>query len=157
MGAGQGLQITFVGRMGDLGAAVKVGHPFTQLAPSQASLGVSFLGPKDFEVPGIVDGRLYPEIGPLLIVELDMIASHPMLDPDAFGAFLQMADDFAGKGRGDVSPGGNLSPQKAHHIRAGKGCQAVPQKMGIDLSQLLGVLEEDVGGPLALINRSVVW
>ena len=85
-----------------------------------------------------------------------MIAAHPMLDPDAFGALLQMRDDFAGKGRGDVSPGGNLSPQKAHHIRAGKGCQAVPQKMGVDLFKLLGVFEEDVGGPLALINRPVV-
>ena len=75
---------------------------------------------------------------------------------DAFGAFLQMADDSAGKGRGDVSPGGILRPRK--RITSGLAKVARPcKKMGIALSQLRAVLEQDVGGSLALINRPVVW
>ena len=65
-------------------------------------MGVSLLAPQDLEVPGLVDGGLHLKVGPLFVVELDMIAAHPMLDPDAFGPLPQTADNFAGKGRREV-------------------------------------------------------
>ena len=42
--------------------------PIHASAAKPGLLGVSYHGPKNIEVPGIVDGCLYPEIGPLLIV-----------------------------------------------------------------------------------------
>ena len=86
IGTGESLQVAFVGGIRDLDPAMEVGNTLTHGAPIEPFLAAAF--PQDLEVARIVDGGLHSEVGALLVVELDVVGTYSMLDPDALGPFF---------------------------------------------------------------------
>lgn len=116
---GEGIDITLVGSLGDLGTAVDIGDAFAQGEPVLGSGGLVFGVAKHFKGRGVVDGGFDAEDGALLVVEFNGVLSETMFDANAFGAVFEVGDDFA------LIRAMNLATEEAHDVRTGEGGHAV--------------------------------
>lgn len=72
-----------------------------------------------------------------------------MFDANALGPLVELADDFA------LEVTVDLASEKAHHIPAGETGDGVVDQHRVDALQSRRALEDDVAGPLALIDRPI--
>jgi hypothetical protein len=133
-----------------LSAAVEIGHTLRQGAPIQLALGVVAGAAEDLEVVRPGDGGLDAQNAAGLVVHLDGIAAHPVLDADALGPVLEAGDDLPGEVAVD------LAAEEAHDVGALEVLDRVAHERRIDPGQRARILEEDVRGPLGLIPGPVV-
>ena len=60
-------------------------------------MGIAFLGPEHFEVLRFIHSRLNTQNRSRFVIGFDRVGLDAMLDPDAFRAVLEVADDFSFK------------------------------------------------------------
>lgn len=147
---GQSVQVPVVGGMGKLGPAMKIGDAGPEVAPRLWPFGISFGRPEDLEAFAIVDRGLHAEDGAFLVVEFDGVLAHPVLEANSFDAIFEAADNLALE-----IPMGPLS-QEAHDVGTGKGRHAVTHQPRVNLRHGRRILEQEIGGPLALKSTPVV-
>ena len=156
----QSRQVAVVDFLADLPSAMKVGQASAQRSPLLGAVGLAFFASVDPKLLGVVKGHLGSQHAALrrvsLVVKFDRILVHLMLDPNALGAFREVADHFALEALGHASGWGNGPPQKAHHVTAAEAGQAVMDEAWIKSPQRGRVPKHQVGGPLALPRRPVV-
>ncbi len=72
-----------------------------------------FLAAEDFQRPHLVEGRLDTQDVSELVVHLERIAAHAVLDPHTLRAVLQVAGDFLGEAGMESALRRNLMSQEA--------------------------------------------
>ena len=121
MCTGQGLKITFVCGLGDLGASLDICHSFPKSQPFGFGGFAGFLFSVDLEIGRIVDGGFNPEDAPLFIVEFDGVTLESVFDPYSLRTVFEIGNEFSGEARGYTPGRGYVFPEKPHDIRAGEG------------------------------------
>lgn len=147
---GQGIEVAVVDGLGHLRSSEEVADALAHDLPGFGTFGVTLGRTPDPEMVGVVERGFDPQDRTLLVVKLDRVLAHAVFDADAFGAVLEIGDDFAFEGIRE------LVTQEAHDIGAGKRGHAVQDQRGIDLIQGGRVFEQKVGGPFGLIDGPVV-
>ena len=104
---------------------------------------------QNLEVGGPGDGRLDAQDAAGLVVHLDGVATHPVLDAHALGTVLEARGDFAG----EVAVG--LAAKEAHHVGALEVEHRVTGEARIDGAEGLRAREDDVGRPLGHVAKSL--
>lgn len=92
---GEGIEVTFVGRLRHLNAPIDIGHSFSHGEPAFGAGGLILCMAIDFEVVGLIDGCFHAKDGPLFVVDFDRILSEAMFNANPFGAIFEIGDDFA--------------------------------------------------------------
>ena len=118
-GLGEGLEVARVGSSTDLEAAVHVGDAFAHGAP--ASVPVDHA--QDPEPGRVVDGGLDAQhVG--LVVDLDRVAAHAVLDSPPLGAAPGVGGHLGRQGRME------LAPEEAQHVLGGERRRGVRERLG---------------------------
>lgn len=90
----EGLQVTAVGCMADLGIAVKVGYSLGHGKPADHLLALPPTLTPDLELIGMIDHGLNTQYAPVFVVHLYPVFLHPMFDPCARPSLLVLVEDF---------------------------------------------------------------
>lgn len=144
VGSRQGVQISFVASLGDFRSARQIGNPLAQGSEGFGSARITLLGSVYLDPGSIVDGRLDSKDAALFVVELDGVVVDGVLDPDALGPVLEVADDLAG----EVSV--DLAAEEAQDVRAPEAVDSVKDQGAVDPRQGLWSVEHQIRGPFAL-------
>lgn len=148
---GQRIQIALVGCLGYLGTPMKVGNTFSHFLPRAWSTGIAFFGTIDSEVRRIIHGGLNLKNASLLIIDLDGVCFELMFEAYPFRTSTIVADDFS------LEVGMWLLAEKTHDIGGSEHANTGSHKSRVNPCQSLWGFEHNVGGPLALIGRPVVF
>jgi len=123
--------------------------PAAQDPTPPAAADDTFGAPPAAELGGVVGGGLHAQAA-ALVVDLDRVASQPVLDPPAL---------FAAAG-GGAHLGGQcrvwFAAEEAQHVLGGEGAGGVVEQGRRDGFDRCPAAEEDVGGGLGLVDDPVV-
>ena len=145
----QGVEVAAIGAGPHLEVAPGVGHTLSHLAPPPAPVSVVAHDPEDPELTRIVDRRLHSQHRGL-VVGLDPVAGHPVLEPPPLGAALGLGEDLGLEG------GMELAPEEAQHVLGRQVGRGVTDQVRPHREQLGAGPEQHVGGHLGLVQHPVV-
>jgi len=90
----QGFQITGIGRPAQRQAPAQIHNAFAQGIPTFHSPSLACHATVPFEASRRIEGRLHPQHTPLLVIPLDGVLLHVMLDAHPFHPPLPATTDF---------------------------------------------------------------
>lgn len=147
---GKSINVSLVGREGDLSILVEVCNAFGHGAPGHKGFAVSYALTPDHEVPGVVDDCFDPKDKPVLVVHFDPVGFDPVLDTGTRPTFFEVRNDFA------FEDPVESFPEEGHYVLGAETQRGVLQQFGIQVLQSGRALEHHIGGELSLIDNPVV-
>jgi len=151
-------QVTILGGPRHLGPSFQIHHSSAQNTPGffaralgtsrRAALGLAI----DAKVPRLIEGRFDAQDTALFVVHLDRVGLEGVFDPDAFGAFFEIADHFSFKVAPHLAVRGDAMAEKTPDLGAGKAGAGVTHQCGLNLAQGRGRPQHEVGGQFALLG-----
>jgi hypothetical protein len=148
---GQRLQVALVGSQGDLAVAIQIDHALVHRAPRHFAAALTSPPSPDAKLSGIVDDGLDPQDNAELVVHLQPVVFHPMLDPGAGPAiFLATGEHLP------VKPGMEPSAQERQDVLGREIDRGVVQQPRVETSQRLAAGEDQIGCVLSLVNDPII-
>ena len=144
------LEIALIRGAGYGDAPGKVGHTLPHGNPAQLAAAGTGRQATHFEPTRIIDRRLDAQNGPLLIIHLDRVLFHPMLDPAAPAPEVEVAGHLAAKARRGTPA------EEAQHVGGPKDRGRVVRQRGVERREVLCLAEHEVGGVLGRAKRPVM-
>jgi hypothetical protein len=146
----EGVEVPLVGGRGDDHVTGKKRDALWQGIPAEDPVAAPPRSAAHLELVRVVDDRLHPQDTPVLVVHLDPVLLHPVLDTRPGPSLLPLVEDLAREAAVE------LAAEKRQDIFGAQAQRGVPEQPGVEVAKSGPVLEEDVGGVLGLVGGPVV-
>ena len=146
----KGFEIALVNGEGDLGVAIQKGDALGHGEPARDFLSVADAPTTDLELVRMIDDCLDAKDASVFVVHLNPVLFHPVFDPCARPALLEVAEDLAS----EVAV--EFAPQESQDVFWAETDDGVLQQFFIQRLQTGGILEHDIRSELGLFGDPVV-
>jgi hypothetical protein len=138
----EGVEVPLVGGRGDDNVAGKKRDALRQGIPAEGPVAAPPRPAAHLELVRVVDDRFHPQDAPVLVVHLDPVLLHPVLDARPGPSPLPLVEDLAREAAVE------LAAEERQDIFGAQAPRGVPKQPGVEVAGGGPVLEEDVGGVL---------